>query len=272
METLPLKPVSWQAYVINLATAQDRWQSMQSKLNQAQIPFIRIEAIRGLDLSEPYSNFDRLGHRLRTGRRPIPPEIGCYLSHLKAIDAFLESKQTHGLIVEDDAIFAPEFMATVQEALALSEAWDVLRLQTVNRNRVIPACPIDSNHSLGVNLTRSKGAAAYMLNRRAAEVFQRRLRPMRLACDIAFDLEYLWGLRAVAITPYPVIADRAAPTQIQMNINAYKEGATRYLTVFPFRVAVETARVACRLPLLLCLLLRGMADRQSRMRSNNKRV
>jgi len=272
MEFNPLKPFSWQAYVINLAAAQHRWQSMQSRLATAGIPYIRVEAIRGVDLSEPYTDFDEVGHRRRTGRRPIPPEIGCYLSHLKAIDAFLESGQTHGLIVEDDAIFAPEFMATVEAALAKSDAWDVLRLQTVNRNRVIPACPIDPNHSLGVNLTRSKGAAAYMLNRRAAEAFRRRLRPMRLAYDIAFDLEYLWGLRAVAITPYPVKADTAAPTQIQMNINAYKEGAARYLTVFPFRAAVETARVACRLRLLASLLRRGRTGLQSRGRARPESI
>lgn len=258
---------SWQAYVINLAAAEDRWRTMQARLGEAGVPFVRIDAVRGRDLPQPYPDFDEVGHRHRTGRRPIPAEIGCYLSHLKAIDALLESGQTHGLILEDDAIFAPGFMATVAAALEKADAWDVLRLQTVNRDRVIPACAIDPHHSLGVNLTRSKGAAAYMLSRRAAEVFRRRLLPMQMAYDIAFDIEYLWGLRAVAITPYPVTADDTAPTQIQMNINSYKEGAARYLTVFPFRAAVETARVACRLPLLASLWLRGATGFNARRRA-----
>jgi glycosyl transferase family 25 len=253
----PVPAPDWQAYVINLASAVDRWRDMQARLREAGAPYERIEAIRGRDLPRPYPDFDEPGHHRRTGRRPIPAEIGCYLSHLKAIDAFLETGHSHGLVLEDDAIFAPGFVATVTAALARADAWDVLRLQTVNHDRVVPAWPIDPRHSLGVNLTRSKGAAAYMLSRRAAEVFRRRLRPMRLAYDIAFDLEYLWGLRAVAITPYPVTADEAAPTQIQLNINAYKQGGGRYLTVFPFRVAVEIARVACRLPLLARLRLRG---------------
>ena len=44
---------------------------------------------------------------------------------------------------------------------------------------------------------------------------------MRLAWDIAFDLEYLHGLTALAITPFPVVADERMPTQIQVGINGY---------------------------------------------------
>jgi glycosyl transferase family 25 len=262
----------WQAYLINLASAEDRLRNMQARLRVAGIPYERIEAIRGRDLPEPYPNFDEPGHRKRTGRRPIPAEIGCYLSHLEAIDAFLATDHPHGLILEDDAVFAPDFVAVVEAALEHAGSWDVLRLQTVNRNRVVPARALGHGYALGVNLTRSKGAAAYMLSRRAAEVFRRRLRPMQMAYDIAFDIEYFWGLRAVAITPYPVTADADAPTQIQVNINAYKAGLHRYLTVFPFRAAVETARVACRLPLLARLVMGPGGRRGARDRSHEGSV
>ena len=85
-----------------------------------------------------------------------------------------------------------------------------------------------------------------MINRKAAATFRRRLLPMRLAWDIAFDLEYLWGLKALAVAPYPVVPDEGAPTQIQNDINSFKLPSTRYLTVFPYRAAVESARVAMR--------------------------
>ena len=191
-----------------------------------------------------------------TGRRPIPAEIGCYLSHIKAIDAFLRTDHAHGLILEDDAVFSADLATTIQEALRHGDAWDVLRLSTVNTDRVTPVVRLADGSWLGVNLLRSKGAAAYMLNRRAAETFRRRLLPMRLAYDIAFDLEYLWGLRALAVTPYPVVADEAAPTQIQVNINSYKYGPSRYLTVFPFRAGVEVARLFCRAAVLARLSTR----------------
>jgi glycosyl transferase family 25 len=254
----------WQAYLINLSSAKDRLQKMQLRLHEASIPYERIDAIQGCKLPEPYPDFDELGHRRRTGRRPIPTEIGCYLSHLKAIDAFLATPHSHGLIIEDDAVFEDCFVSVMEAVLEYAELWDVLRLQTVNRNRVVPVVTLRHGYALGVNLTRSKGAAAYLINRRAAETFRRKLRPMQMAYDIAFDTEYFWGLRAVAITPQPVTADSAMPTQIQMNINAYKDGLQRYLTVFPFRAFVESVRVTCRLLLLSRLFFSSKRVSRSR--------
>jgi len=252
----------WKAYLINLDAAKERLEKMQARLFEAGIPYERVNAVHGSNLNQPYPDFDQAGHLKRTGRQPIPPEIGCYLSHLKAIDAFLATEQSHGLILEDDAVFVPGFASIVASALEHKDSWDILRLQTVNRNRVVPALALNAGYKLGVNLTRSKGAAAYMLNRRAAETFRQKLRPMQMAYDIAFDVEYFWGLRAVAVTPYPVIADAASPTQIQLDINRYKAGLYRYLTVFPFRAAVEIIRVACRLFLLIRIAGRSAGQKR----------
>lgn len=247
---------TWQAYVINMPTAHKRWADVEARLVAAQIPFQRIEAVVGKDVPLPHPDFDEAWHRRLSGRRPIPAEIGCYFSHLAAMDAFLRTDHSHGLFLEDDAVFTPRLVDTIAAALRHAAAWDVLRLATVSTNRVIPAIALEDGSSLGVNLTRTKGSAAYMLDRRAAETLRRRLRPMCMAYDIAYDLEYLWGLRALAVTPYPIVADEAAPSQIQVNINSYKYGKSRYLTVFPFRAGVETARVVCRLALLAGLLVR----------------
>lgn len=246
--------LKWQAYVVNLASAHQRWASTTARLDGAAISYVRVDAILGSGLPVPFPHFDETRHRRMTGRRPIPAEIGCYLSHIKAIETFLRTEHSHGLFLEDDAVFSSDFAAVVDEALKHERRWDVLRLSTVNTDRVIPVLRLNERSWLGVNPLRSKGAAAYMLNRRAAETFLRRLVPMRLAYDLAFDLEYLWGLRAVAVTPYPVVADPAAPTQIQIDVPSYKYGASRYLTVFPYRAAIETSRLFCRLTLLGRLL------------------
>jgi len=248
----------YHSYVINLPSARERMEKMQGRLDAIGLPFTRIVGVNGRELQLPIPEFDEPRHRLMTGRRPIPAEIGCYLSHIKAIDAFLaaDAPQTHALIFEDDAIFGADLPPLLEAALAHGDCWDVLRLSTVGRDRVVPVIALDAKSSLGVILTRCKGAAAYMVNRRAAAAFRRRLLPMRLAWDIAFDLEFLQGLRAAAITPFPVIADDRMPTQIQVAINSYKLPYWRYATVFPYRAAVETARVAMR-SLLFARLLAG---------------
>lgn len=240
--------MAYHSYVINLPHARERREKIEARLRSAGLEFTRIVGVNGRELTLPIPEFDELRHRLMTGRRPIPAEIGCYLSHIQAIDAFLASDagRTHALIFEDDAVFGDDLPAIVDAALAHADSWDVLRLSTVGRDRVVRAVPLGSGSFLGVNLTRCKGAAAYMVNRKAAQTFRRRLVPMRLAWDIAFDLEYLWGLRALAVTPFPVVPDERAVTQIQNDINSFKLPRTRYLTVFPFRAAVESVRFVMR--------------------------
>lgn len=241
-----MHPPAYKTYLINLPTARTRLAQMEHVLAAAGMPFTRIDAVNGRELPLPCPEFHELAHRLMTGRRPIPAEIGCYLSHMKAIDAFLASDAEHALILEDDARFDASLPSLITKALAHGHLWDVLRLSTVNTDRAVPVVALGGDAWLGVNLTRSKGAAAYMLNRRAAEAFRRRLLPMRLAYDIAFDVEFFFGLKALAVTPCPVVADETSPTQIQVGIQSFKLPRWRYATVLPFRIAVETTRVMMR--------------------------
>lgn len=151
-----------------------------------------------------------------------------------------------GLILEDDAIFDATLPSVIQEAIGWSEHWHMLRLSSVNTDRTMPILPLAGNRYLGITLYRSKGAAAYVLTRRAAEPFVCKLLPMKLAYDLAFDQEYLYGLKAVVVTPYPVRQDRELKTQIQVNINRHKLPFSRYMPVFPYRVGGETRRVIRR--------------------------
>ena len=110
----------YHSYVINLPSARDRWEAIEARLRTAGLSYTRIEGVNGRELRLPIPEFDEFRHRLMTGRRPIPAEIGCYLSHIKAIDAFLASDAscTHALIFEDDANFGEELPVIVGAAIA----------------------------------------------------------------------------------------------------------------------------------------------------------
>ncbi|REJ68849.1 MAG: hypothetical protein DWQ31_06575 [Planctomycetota bacterium] len=235
-----------QAYVINLAPAEDRWEQVRARLDAVGMRYTRIDAVNGRALNLPLVDFDEAGHRRRTGRRPIKPEIGCYLSHLRAILEFLDTRDEYGLILEDDALLGPEAIEAIDDALAYRDQWDILRLSSVNRDRYWPAIKLSGGRHLGVSLTRSKGASAYVINRRAAKTWVRELLPMRLAWDIAFDLEFFQGLKAMGVTPLPVRQDARFETHIQKEINTHKLPRTRYFTVFPFRTVYETKRFLSR--------------------------
>jgi len=144
----------------------------------------------------------------------------------------------------------------MEAAIDADEDWDILRLSSVNSGRKFEFRRVTSTRSLAVCLTREKGSGAYMINRRAARWFVGRLLPMRLPFDIAFDLEYLAGLKAAFVHPVPVSQETGLVSQIQSHRRAFHLSRWRYAIVQPFRAWLETTRMVMRLSLLVAHLFR----------------
>ncbi|MBK4217806.1 glycosyltransferase family 25 protein [Paracoccus caeni] len=240
------KTDSLKIYLINLDRAEERLAHMQTKLAEAGLDHERVAAVDGATLTLPHPDFDARAYRYLHGRRAIPAELGCYFSHVECARRLLESKASHALILEDDVTFPEDFRRLLANALENAEDWDILRLSSVNRGPKFPYKRLPDGRSLAIAFTREKGAGAYLINRAAAEWIVAKLMPMRLSYDIAFDLEYLDGLRASFIDPVPVGQRDEPVSQIQVNIRAAKYPPTRYLTVLPYRLWLETSRLAMR--------------------------
>jgi glycosyl transferase family 25 len=234
-------------YLINLDRAQDRLRRMEMKCAGAGLAVERVPAVDGAALQFPHPEFDARAYRYLHGRRVIPAEVGCYLSHVECARRLLQSGATHALVLEDDVAFPPDFGRLLQDVLLNSHDWDILRLSTINRGPKFGFRRLTDGRSLAIALTREKGAGAYIINREAARWICEKLVPMRLSYDIAFDLEYLDGLRAAFVDPAPVSQRDEPDTQIQHDINAAKYPRTRYLTVLPYRFWLELSRVVLRL-------------------------
>lgn len=239
-------PQGLNVYLINLERATERLHRMEAKLSAAGLPFERVPAVEGSALRFPHPGFDAWSYRHLHGRRVIPAEVGCYLSHVECARRLLASEASHALILEDDVSFAPDFVAVLRAAMLEGASWDILRLSTVNKGPKFGYRKLPGGRRLAKALTREKGAGAYVINRAAAEWITGKLMPMRLAYDIAFDLEYLGGLRAAFIDPPPTQQRDEKVSQIQNNIKAAKYPATRYLTVLPYRAWLELTRLAFR--------------------------
>jgi len=122
--------------------------------------------------------------------------------------------------------------------------------QTVHGELPVSGYPTASwmrRHSLAIALTREKGAGGYVVNRRCAEVFLEKLLPIRVAWDIAFDIEYLMGLRSVFVEPVPKsIRTPVWRRKSSSPRSASKLSPARYLTVFPYRAYLESSRIIRR--------------------------
>lgn len=235
------------AYLLNLPDATERLAHCKNELANANIPVTVIEAVLGKELEFPHPDFDEKGYILRQGRRRIDAEVGCYLSHIKALHTFLKSKDEYGLILEDDVRFeCPHLLRLINRAIEIG-GFDILRLSTVNSGRWKSTIPLDDTYSMGVAFTREKGAGAYLVNRKAAQRMVNRYLPMQLPYDHRFDIEWLDGLTALGVTPLPIEQRGGFATQIQNNVRSYYLPAIqRYWTVFPCRAFWEIGRALMR--------------------------
>lgn len=258
--TLPRSGARLAAILINMDKAADRRAVMAERLAALDLPFMRLSGVDGRALTFPHPDFSERAFRWLHGRRTSPPEVGCYLSHVAAARTFLDSPADLALVIEDDVIFEDDLIAAL-DAAALAGGWNLLRLSTVNRGRKYRVADLGGRRHLAITLTREKGAGAYVIDRAAAHWITTRLLPMRLSWDIAFDLEFLAGLRACFINPPPARQNVGAPTQIQHLLPAIKIGGITNLTVLPYRAGLEIARVAMRGARLLAASARGSSGR-----------
>jgi len=243
-------------YLINLDRAANRLSAMQDKLDSMRLPFERVAAVDGQALELPIRDFREGAYRLLHGRRGNPAEVGCYLSHIECAKRLLASESEFALILEDDLEFPADLKQLLRAAIEANADWDILRLSTVNRGRKYRFADLTPQRFLAVALTREKGSGAYLINRRAAMWFVNKLVPMRLPFDLAFDLEYLAGLKAAFVFPVPINQDTGLPSQIQAKRRTYRLRRWRYVIIQPYRALLETSRFICRLRQLSWLLLK----------------
>ena len=101
-------------YVINLDRSPERLNNIYAQCKKYNIDFVRISAFDGniLDLEKLA---DDTACRYEMGRSIQPGEVGCFLSHKKALDAFLSSKDEFAVILEDDAILSKNFSKSIND-------------------------------------------------------------------------------------------------------------------------------------------------------------
>jgi len=228
-------------------SAVERWAHVESSFALTGVPFQRISGVIGRALQFPIPEFDERLYRRRHGKLPNAGQVGCYMSHLLALDTFLESKQDFGIICEDDIRPVRNLHRIVQEATTYRDDWDILRLSGFHNGHPRRFVQLSDGYSIAVNFTRLCGTGAYMLNRQAAQVLRNSLDPMWLPIDHALDREWAYGLNAASIYPLPISQeDHSFESQTKPSKNEKLPIWQRYWTVFPYRAANEIHRFLAR--------------------------
>ena len=107
------------AYCINLDEHDQKWKRCQIEGASANLGLIRIPGVRGSYL--PDSILPHLGKGIND---KFKGTLGCFLSHLRTWELFLESKKEYALVVEDDFRPMVRFPSTTAP-FGLPESFDV---------------------------------------------------------------------------------------------------------------------------------------------------
>ena len=236
-----------QAYVINLDSARERWNHMQRSFEGTPFLLERVPAVSGKELKLPIPEFDEDKFRRYHGRGTNIFEVACYLSHIKAMRAFLQSGESHALSCEDDLYPNPDLHLVVNGLMKISSYWNMARLAGLklgNPWRLLPLC---EGYTVTVPLQRFKGTGAYIVDRKAATALCRGLLPMWLPYDHALDREWMYGLGVVSVAPFPISqTEEEFKSDIQVNAQRHLSRGLRWRSTYPYQVRNEIARFLTR--------------------------
>ena len=157
-------------YVISLLQHADRREHLAGAFDAAGLRAEWIEAVDGRTVA--LDEIVRRGSYPRAGSHALTPtQYGCYLSHVKCWQAFLESGAPLVAIFEDDVHLAEDIGVFLEQA----ESWfpedaDVVKLETCLQPVRLESCSVDTVFGRELFRLRSRhlGAAAYILSRKGA--------------------------------------------------------------------------------------------------------
>ena len=108
-------------YVINMKISTDRKNHITKILNNNNLNYEFIEAINGKELDSNYVD-SITKEKLRDLTRG---EIGCFLSHKKTYNKFLDSGEDYCLILEDDIELCENFINEINKCLSQINNFDI---------------------------------------------------------------------------------------------------------------------------------------------------
>jgi GR25 family glycosyltransferase involved in LPS biosynthesis len=145
-------------YYINLDKSPERKNRMESQFKENNVLFERIDAIDGNNLKN-------------SNRRLSNSELGCTLSHLKAIEKFYESGDNLGIICEDDLSFEflPYWKTPIQSLIQQApKDWNIIMLGYIISPENIKYLEMFNGYYQPFNQSIHSSTLCYLINRNGA--------------------------------------------------------------------------------------------------------
>jgi glycosyl transferase family 25 len=217
---------------------------MSSQLVSTGLSWQRVAGVDGASFGElPWAGYDDRAYDRNWGKTHHPGEVGCFLSHVRALRAFLQDGAEFGLILEDDCLFPADLNDLLDDLIERTAEWDVVKLSGKHAGMPVTVGHLRNGRRLVALLQRQTGSAAYLVNRKAAQVYVARLLPMNVPYDHTFDQVWRYGLTLRGVVPL-AIKERAPHSTIGYHtMQGAKKIWYRRAGVLAYRTRTEIRRV-----------------------------
>ena len=203
----------FELYVINLDRSKKRWVRINKHLNGHGLLSQRISAVDGKALPA-----EVIAERYSVGLNKMsffiglkPAEIGCFLSHRKALEAFIiDSNKPFAIILEDDVEFVTHPQNFCEQWLEVLNVSSPVMLKLFKRRRIsgkkVWACVAtpDQNSYLD-KVVHAKlvplGTQGQIVNRAAAAQLLAAFEQFTMPVDVAYQHWWQHGVKVLVATP-----------------------------------------------------------------------
>ncbi len=171
IDTLP-SPSQIPIYFINLKDSQERFHKINSQCTSLHLSCHRIDAVQGKTLDR-----SQYSHLIKSPKMK-DTTIACFLSHMKALETFLQTDQQIALILEDDVDISHDFVPKMNQIYnELKEKQTDFDLLFLGGTRI---CGEKFSPSLlkakHIHHNCNAGAFAYIVSRRGANQILKEIR------------------------------------------------------------------------------------------------
>ncbi|MBF7687779.1 glycosyltransferase family 25 protein [Acinetobacter rathckeae] len=197
-------------YLINLDSSVERLSKADAELSAQDIHYTKISAVDGrqMDLSS-YSNYDDKKAHAFTGRALLGAEIGCYLSHQKAVEAFLASGANYGVVLEDDLKLSCDLGANVFELLKWLEEnqhsdWHLIHLAAQKKKLSAKITQLGQHELLHAYYFPTL-TTGLLWSKKGAEAFLTRVTSQPIYAPIDVELQAWLSKTGQGLSVYPAL-------------------------------------------------------------------
>lgn len=180
-----------------------------------------VDGRRGLPSLLGREMFDDRKALIRHGRLLRPAEVGCYLSHYRALQQAWDEGLERICLLEDDVGLEPDFARVLAAIKALPDDVEFVRLMAlrIRKRKVLSPLPNCGSHRLVRPERGWCGTQGYVMNRagmrKVLDAAWRIYEPI----DKFYDHFWEYGMRHYGVEPH-VIYEHEHPSSIQKQAEA----------------------------------------------------